>query len=1012
MNKIIRLLALILTFCMLAAVPTALAEEKEITELIANKSVERAGSDGFAASWWHTGDNIVLTTDSAHEGKNAVHAVASANESICQKVNGLVGGEKYTFSVWAYALSGELSFFTKFEIRDIGNTYLKGSPIVGYVTHAVDATRRWQKITYEFTTPENSDNGYFYIKFKDNTNMYLDEISIQGPANAAQTCDFVEVPAGSPDLAVNGDFEKYSDATGAEGWEVYLGWDGGAASVVKDEKRGNNVLRVESDGSTNPWGRLTLPVEPMATYQVTNLLKTEELSGSVKYKFEFYADPADPKAGYGEAQSQYFKGTYGTWQLVGSTVEAPSFAKYVKIYCRLYGGGVAYFDDITMHKVKDPVPMYYSVSAFNYTDVETGIAAARPNTISYETPEGARVRFEILDGETILDSYETEAVSDTRYNFKTAILPKADTYYNLRITYMNADGSVIDVKDNKISKVKRPTMLKPDGTFVTKEGKEIAPVIGYHIGTLDNLGHCADMGINVVQWNPGGNADALKKALDQAYAQGVYVAVLLYDNGLPAGHETNVTKTTNIINACKDHPAVFAWMVQDEAYWANPNCYPDLFASYELIHGLDPDHPVYLLETSDFFAIEVAGVCDAYVADPYVYNSALNVVSKHVKANTEVGSVLGRPHYSILQAMDYGKYAPDSNGMRHQAYQALMAGTASVGYYAVNAEMGNPNLWESKRYEGIKAFDTEELEDARKALIKEEYPTFAKLANPEHDVWYTIYVKDNELYMILLNMSDKETVQADIPLVSGGAKVGKFTAEPVDISGADPVSGDGRFVASLAPGHVAKYKITTEEPVNFSLMAESQFSDLAGYDWAEEAILTLGGVGIVEGDAEGNYNPAVPITRGDFAKYLIRTLGLYGGEAEDFADVTPDSHYYKEIMTGKALGILNGVGNNLYNPEATISRQDLMTICARALEYVGKLEKAEKDTTADFSDGGEIADYAKEAVSGMIWNGIIAGNADGTINPLGNTTRAEAAVIMHRIFNHKIFILQPEGFKG
>jgi len=688
MKKTVRVLALIFALCMTMAFPSVMAEEKVVTELIANTSVERVGSDGFAASWWHTGDNITLSTESAHEGTRAVHAIAKQNESICQKVNGLVGGQQYTFSAWAYVVEGELSFYTKFEIRDIGNTYLTGVPIVGYVTHEADATRRWQKITYEFTTPENADNGYFYIKFKNNTNMYLDEISIQGPANAAQTCDFVEVPEGSPDLAVNGDLEKYSPESGAEGWDVYLGWDGGAASVVKDEQRGNNVLRVESDGSTNPWGRLTLPVEPMATYQVTNLLKTEELSGSVKYKFEFYVDPADPSKGYDEAQSQYFKGTYGTWQLVGSTVEAPSFAKYVKIYCRLYGGGVAYFDDITMHKVKDPVPMYYSVSAFNYTDVETGIAAARPNTISYKTPEGARVLFEILDGETVLDSYETEVVGDTRYNFKTEILPKQDTYYNLRITYKNADGSVIDSRDNKISKVKRPTMLKPDGTFVTKEGKEIIPKIGYHIGTLDNLDYCADMGINVVQWNPGGNADSLKKALDQAYEKGVYIAVLLYDNGLPAGHETNVIKTTNIINACKDHPAVFAWMVQDEAYWANPNCYPDLFASYELIHGLDPDHPVYLLETSDFFAIEVAGVCDAYVADPYVYKNPLKVVSKYVKANTEVGDVLGRPHYSILQAMDYGDYAPDSNGMRHQTYQALFAGTASVGYYPVNAEMG------------------------------------------------------------------------------------------------------------------------------------------------------------------------------------------------------------------------------------------------------------------------------------------------------------------------------------
>ncbi|MBE7025009.1 MAG: S-layer homology domain-containing protein, partial [Ruminococcaceae bacterium] len=54
------------------------------------------------------------------------------------------------------------------------------------------------------------------------------------------------------------------------------------------------------------------------------------------------------------------------------------------------------------------------------------------------------------------------------------------------------------------------------------------------------------------------------------------------------------------------------------------------------------------------------------------------------------------------------------------------------------------------------------------------------------------------------------------------------------------------------------------------------------------------------------------------------------------------------------------------------------------------------DLTA-FSDAAAIADYAAAHVSAMIASGLIKGNADGTINPQGNTTRAESAVIMDRI---------------
>ena len=52
-----------------------------------------------------------------------------------------------------------------------------------------------------------------------------------------------------------------------------------------------------------------------------------------------------------------------------------------------------------------------------------------------------------------------------------------------------------------------------------------------------------------------------------------------------------------------------------------------------------------------------------------------------------------------------------------------------------------------------------------------------------------------------------------------------------------------------------------------------------------------------------------------------------------------------------------------------------------------------------FSDAGSIADYAQSHVAAMVAEGLIKGNADGTINPRGNTTRAEAAVIMQRIIN-------------
>ena len=108
--------------------------------------------------------------------------------------------------------------------------------------------------------------------------------------------------------------------------------------------------------------------------------------------------------------------------------------------------------------------------------------------------------------------------------------------------------------------------------------------------------------------------------------------------------------------------------------------------------------------------------------------------------------------------------------------------------------------------------------------------------------------------------------------------------------------------------------------------------------------------------------------------------------------------YAKEVAIGKALGILKGSGDGTYNPEEAISRQDLMVICARGLRLARRIADADyKTAIANFSDKGLIADYAVNDIGAMVSSRIITGNPDLTINPLGNTTRAEAAVIMDRI---------------
>ena len=183
-------------------------------------------------------------------------------------------------------------------------------------------------------------------------------------------------------------------------------------------------------------------------------------------------------------------------------------------------------------------------------------------------------------------------------------------------------------------------------------------------------------------------------------------------------------------------------------------------------------------------------------------------------------------------------------------------------------------------------------------------------------------------------------------------------------------------------------KATVKEIVN------ALIDDLfATHEWAKEQVEKLYRKGIVNLPENNMFKPGVNITRGDFAGFLVRTLGLENEPGEQFADVAADNPNAKEIAIGRAAGILNGVGENSYAPDAPITRQDMMTLIARGLSLGGKADLTR------FPDADKIADYAKEGVCAMISTGLISGNSDGTLNPVGNTTRAEAAVLMSRILD-------------
>ena len=96
-----------------------------------------------------------------------------------------------------------------------------------------------------------------------------------------------------------------------------------------------------------------------------------------------------------------------------------------------------------------------------------------------------------------------------------------------------------------------------------------------------------------------------------------------------------------------------------------------------------------------------------------------------------------------------------------------------------------------------------------------------------------------------------------------------------------------------------------------------------------------------------------------------------------------------------------GVGDNKFNPDGEITRQDMMLMLHRALTAQGyELSDPDHSVLAEFADAATIADYAKDAVSVLVKDGIIGGS-NGKISPLAKANRAEIAVMLSRALQEK-----------
>jgi len=175
-----------------------------------------------------------------------------------------------------------------------------------------------------------------------------------------------------------------------------------------------------------------------------------------------------------------------------------------------------------------------------------------------------------------------------------------------------------------------------------------------------------------------------------------------------------------------------------------------------------------------------------------------------------------------------------------------------------------------------------------------------------------------------------------------------------------------------------------------------KFKDVAKEAWYYDYVKLMAEKGYMNGISETEFAPDATLTRGMFVTVLYRVEGEPKVDSEiAFTDVAAGKYYENAVKWAAANGIVLGVSETEFAPEAEVTREQMAAILARYVDY--KKVKVPSKDAAEYTDGEEIAEYAQDAVVVANKLGILIGNDDGSFAPKSDATRAQAAALFARL---------------
>ena len=196
-------------------------------------------------------------------------------------------------------------------------------------------------------------------------------------------------------------------------------------------------------------------------------------------------------------------------------------------------------------------------------------------------------------------------------------------------------------------------------------------------------------------------------------------------------------------------------------------------------------------------------------------------------------------------------------------------------------------------------------------------------------------------------------------------------------------------------------KDTEKEPIIDKPETAISFKDIKTTDWFYENVKYVAQNNLMNGVTDDKFAPNDTLTRAMLVTVLYRNAGEPAvNKSIPFADVDMSSWYANAVVWAQQNGIVNGVNDTAFAPDANITREQIAAIMFRYAQYKG-MDAVTLEENLHFTDANEISEYAVSAINWAVGTGLINGKSATTLNPKDNATRAEIAAIFQRFIESK-----------